>query len=281
MVNGKPRDFAFQRRHWNDGMRAILCSPPCKQPGNCCSPGIVCELIPRGTLLNTVTVLAGGLLGWGVGSRLPEAYKEIALAGLGLVTVGMGIKMFLASKNVLVVAGAIALGGVLGLAIGIHEAFAHLAGWIKGAFGVHDQGGFVDVMITTSVLYCVGPMTLLGCMQDRLEKRIDLLALKSTMDGIAAVFFGAISGPAMVATAAVVLVFQTALTVAAKPLKPLGDDEEMLADLTGSGGVMLMGTGLGLLAIKALPVANYLPALALAPLFVLLGRKVRRSPVSP
>lgn len=238
-------------------------------------------MIPRGTLLNTVTVLAGGLLGWGLGSRLPEAYKEIALAGLGLVTVGMGIKMFLASKNVLVVAGAIALGGVLGLAIGIHEAFTHLAEWIKGAFGVRDQGGFVDVMITTSVLYCVGPMTLLGCMQDRLEKRIDLLALKSTMDGIAAVFFGAISGPAMVATAAVVLVFQTALTVAAKPLKPLGDDEEMLADLTGSGGVMLVGTGLGLLAIKALPVANYLPALALAPLFVLLGRKVRRSPASP
>lgn len=236
---------------------------------------MVCGLIPRGTLLNTATVLIGGLIGWMVGAYLPGTYKDIALSGLGLVTVGLGVKMFLGTKNVLIVAGAIALGGVIGLAVGIHSGFAGLAEWAKGVFGVKDQGGFVDVMITTSVLYCVGPMTLLGCMQDRLERKIELLSLKSTMDGIAAIFFGAISGPAMLGTAAVVLVFQSLLTFAAKPLKPVGDDEEMLADLSGAGGIMLMGTGLGLLSIKALPVANYLPALVLAPLFVWIGRRFK------
>lgn len=206
------------------------------------------------------------------------AFKDIALSGLGIVTVGIGLKMLIGAKNILVVAAAIALGGVLGMALGVQTGLAGLADWTKGVLGVHDSGGFVDVMVATSVLFCIGPMTLLGCMQDRLENKIELLSLKSTMDGVGSVFFGAISGPAVLATAAVVLVFQSLLTLAAKPLKPVADDAEMLANLSGAGGVMLVGTGLGLLQIRALPVADYLPALALAPFFVWVGRRFRRNP---
>ncbi len=232
-------------------------------------------MLPRGTLLNTATVAIGGLIGWAAGARIPASYQELVFAGLGIVTLGLGFKMLLGSKNILIVAAAIALGGMLGMAIGIQDALGHLATWMKIQLGAQDDAGFVDIMITTSVLFCVGPMTLLGCMQDRLEKRIELLALKSTMDGVASIFFAVKSGPAVLATAVVVLVFQSLLTICAKPLQPVGEDEELLAELSAAGGVMLVGTGLGLLAIKAIPVANFLPALMLAPVFVLVGRRVK------
>jgi uncharacterized membrane protein YqgA involved in biofilm formation len=231
------------------------------------------SVLPRGTLLNTATVALGGLIGWAAGARIPESYQELVFSGLGIVTVGLGLKMLLGSKNILVVAAAIALGGMIGMALGFQEAVANMATWMKTTMGVHDDAGFVDVLITTSVLFCVGPMTLLGCMQDRLEGKIELLALKSTMDGVGAIFFAVKSGPAVLATALVVLVVQSAITFAAKPLRPLSEDDDLLAELSAAGGVMLVGTGLGLLAIKSLPVANYLPALVLAPLFVVIGRR--------
>lgn len=217
----------------------------------------------------------GGLIGWVAGARIPESYQELVFSGLGIVTIGLGMKMLLGSKNILIVAAAIAFGGMIGMALGFQDAVANMASWMKDTFGVHEDAGFIDVMITTSVLFCVGPMTLLGCMQDRLEGKIELLALKSTMDGVGAFFFAVKSGPAVLATALVVLVVQSAITFAAKPLRPVAEDDDLLAELSASGGVMLVGTGLGLLAIKALPVANYLPALVLAPLMVTIGRRWR------
>jgi uncharacterized membrane protein YqgA involved in biofilm formation len=245
-------------------------------------------LIPRGTLLNTATVAIGGLIGWALSSlaasALDQGYHDIVFSGLGIVTIGIGLKMLLGAKNVLVVAAAIALGGVLGKLMGIHESLEGLAEWMKQVLGAKNDQGFVSIMVGTSVLFCVGPMTLLGCIQERLENKIELLSLKSTMDGVGSIFFGAISGPAVLATAGVVLVFQSLLTFAAKPLKPMVDDEDMLADLSGAGGVMLVATGLGLLVLNKgpalrelqLPVSNYLPSLVLAPLFVLVGHRLRR-----
>lgn len=234
---------------------------------------------PRGALLNFATVFAGALVGLLVGSALPERLKIVALSGLGLVTVGMSIKMFLQARNLLAVAAAVALGGVLGSAIGIDAGLQSFAEFMRQRTGGGDAAQFNTALVATSVLFCVGPMTLLGCIEDALENRLNLISVKSTMDGIAAVFFAAASrsaGLGVLTTAFVVLVVQTVLTLAARALKPLADDEELMAEFTGTGGALLMGTGLGLLQIKSLPVADYLPALVLAPLFVSLGRRRTR-----
>lgn len=231
----------------------------------------------RGTLLNAVLVALGGLIGWVASRWLVADYQAVALSGLGIVTMGLGFKMLLGSKSVIVVAAAVAIGGMIGIALGIQHFVESLAESIRASLGLSGDGNFVDIVIATSVLYCVGPMTLLGCIQDRLERNIELLALKSTMDGIVAIFFGAsgsLGGVAMLVTAVIVLVFQGLLTWCAGLLQPIVKDEAMLADLSGAGGVMLVGTGLGLLSIKQLHVANYIPALVLAPLFIYLGRKV-------
>lgn len=231
---------------------------------------------PLGSILNAFTVFLGGVIGWWLSDRVQPEYQDIAINGLGIVTCGIGMKMLLGSKNILIVAAAVALGGMLGLAIGIQAGIGSFAEWVKASLGLADDAEFVNIVIGTSVLFCVGPMTLLGCMQDRLEGKIDLLALKSTMDGIGAIFFAAASGPAIMVVAVVVLVFQSVLTYSASFLKPVVEDADLLAELSGAGGVMLIGTGLNLLAIKALPVANYLPSLLLAPFFVWLSHRFLR-----
>jgi uncharacterized protein len=226
----------------------------------------------RGTLLNTATVLAGATVGHFVGSSIPVDYQTIALSGIGLVAMGLGIKLFLGSKNILIVALAVATGGILGLALGLQAGLDSFAQWAKATLG--GQGRFTEAVITSSVLYCVGPMTLLGCIQDGLEKKIELLGLKSTMDGIVAIFLTATLGDGVFVSAFVVLVFQGALTLLARYLRPLAEDPDYIGEASAAGGTMMLAIGMGLLEIKKLPVASYLPAIFLAPLFVLIGRRI-------
>src|ERR1700710_428388 len=123
----------------------------------------------RGTLLNTATVALGASAGCLLGKEVPGAYQEVALHGLGLVTVGIGISMFLRGKNPLIAAASVAIGGIIGLRLGIHGGIVDLAEWSKVTFGGKGGSRFAEGMITSFVLFCVGPMTLLGCLQDALE----------------------------------------------------------------------------------------------------------------
>jgi len=235
----------------------------------------------RGTLLNTATVAVGATVGWLIGKQIPGSYQTVALHGLGLVTCGLGMRMFLQSRNPLIAALAVAGGGIIGLALGLHAGIGEIAEWFKQTLGQTGSPRFVDGLVTSFVLFCIGPMTLLGCMQDALEHKIELLSLKSTMDGVAAVFLAAASGAGVIVTALLLLLYQGALTLAAKSLRPIAEDEELLAETTATGGAILFATGLGLLEIKDLHTANYLPAVFLAPAVVFIGRKVsRRSKVA-
>ncbi len=226
----------------------------------------------RGTLLNTATVTVGGLAGLALSSYVPANYEQVALTGLGLVVVGLGIKMFLETKNILIIAASVALGGIIGLALGLSAGLDAFAEWARHSLG--GGGHFNEAIITTSILFCVGPMTLLGCMQDGIEGKIELLAIKSTLDGIAAFFFAATLGAGVLVTAIVLLVVQTLLTLLAKRLQNFAKDEELIAEASAAGGTMMMAIGLGLLEIKKIATPNYLPALVLAPLFVLIGRRM-------
>lgn len=238
-------------------------------------------LTMRGTLLNTATVVAGATAGLLAGRGVPDSYQSIALSGLGLVTFGMGMKLFFKSRNVLVPAISVALGGVVGLALGIHSGIDAFASWSKSQMG-GDVGKFNEGLLTAFVLFCIGPMTLLGCIQDALEKKIELLALKSTMDGIAAFFLAAAFGVGVLISAIPLLIFQGALTLLARPLRPFAEDSALIDETSAAGGAILMAIALGLLSIKDLHSANYLPALLLSPLVALGFRKIeRKRPPSP
>ncbi|MBS1706588.1 MAG: DUF554 domain-containing protein [Armatimonadetes bacterium] len=236
-----------------------------------------------GTLLNTGTVVLGSALGIALGQALPQSLQSAALVGIGLVNSALGVKMFLGVKNLLLVAFAIALGGVLGTAIGIQNALVTVGNRLQSVLNAH--GPFTAGFVGASVLFCIGPMTLLGCIQDSVEGKSDLLRLKSLLDGIASIFLAATLGVGVMASAIVVLIFQGGLTLAAKPLQPLAQDEALLGDTTAVGGLLILAIGFSLTDIKLIPTANYLPAIFLAPLGELVLRKVlpkqKIAPLSP
>lgn len=229
----------------------------------------------RGTLLNTATVAVGATAGMLVGKAVPDAYQQTALAGLGLVTAGLSIRMALKGRNPLITAVAVAIGGVIGLAIGIHSGIEAFAAVVKTQLGGGDAAIFAQGAVTAFALFCVGPMTLLGCLEDGLEGKIDLLSLKSTMDGIASFFLAAALGGGVLLCAPLLLLFQGGLTLAARPLKALGKDQEALDEISGAGGAILLATAVGLMGIKDFHAANYVPAIVLAPLIVVSGRRLR------
>jgi len=227
--------------------------------------------------MNTATVLAGATLGLVVGKAIPPEYQTVALHGLGLVTCGIGVKMFLQGKNPLITALAIAGGGILGLAIGIHHGIVWVAEWSKVHFGQSGENRFAEGVVTSFVLFCIGPMTLLGCMEDALERKIQILSVKSTLDGIASIFLAALYGAGVLVTALLLLLFQGALTLFAKHLHPIANNEQMLNETMAAGGAIIFATGLGLLEIASLRPANYLPAILIAPSAVAIGQRIGKS----
>lgn len=190
---------------------------------------------------------------------------DMTLKGLGLVTLGIGVKMFLGGKNLLAVAMAVALGGALGQTLGIDNGLRAFGDWAQQSAGSLGQGRFAEAVVTTSVLYCVGPMTVLGCLQDGLEGKIELLSIKSVLDGISSIFFAALLGPGVLVTVGVVLLVQGSLTAMARPLKPIAERPELMADAIATGGAAMLAIGFGLTGIAEIPAANFLPGLVLAP----------------
>lgn len=232
----------------------------------------------KGTLLNTFTVIVGSLIGLALGRAVPSAWQDVVQAGIGLVVLGVGIQMFLKTKNVLIVVASIALGAILGLALGITPALENVAESFRKL--LNSEGSFNLGFITASVLYCVGPMTLLGCMQDGIEGKSELLQLKSLLDGITSIFFAASMGFGVLASAATVLVVQGLLTVLARFLKPIASSPAAIDEASATGGVIMLAIGLGLTQIKSIPAETFLPALFLAPATVLIAARFKKTETS-
>lgn len=175
----------------------------------------------------------------------------------------MGIKMSLESKSVLIPVGSLILGVLCGHLLGIQAGIEGLGTAAKGWFG-GSENTFEAAFVTPSILFCVGPMTLLGCLEDGLEGKIELLGLKSLLDGVSSIFFAAALGPGVLLSAATVFLIQTPLTLAATQLAPLRDKPNLLSEITATGGLILIIIGLNLLGVIKLPSADFVPALLFA-----------------
>lgn len=234
----------------------------------------------RGTLLNTATVIVGALLGRALGRRLPERLRETAMDGIALLTLLIGVKMGLGSQNVLYVLGAVMLGGLLGEALRLEDRIGALGDQLERRVMRRGRqqnaaGDFSRGFVTTSILFCVGPVTLIGCMNDGLNGDIQLLAVKSVLDGFSAIAFASALGWGVLFSAGTVLVVQGALTLGARSLSGVLTPA-MSAELFATGGVMMLGLGFRLLGLKPIRVANFLPGLLVAPLLVALVQAIRR-----
>jgi uncharacterized membrane protein YqgA involved in biofilm formation len=224
-----------------------------------------------GTAVNVVTVLGGTAAGLAIGSRLPERTRTTLLAGVGLITLVIGIDQAGATHNVVFPLVAIVLGGLIGELLDVEEWLDRAGQRLQRRFAPAgpSTSSFVEAFVTASLVFCVGPLTILGSIQDGLHGDHELLFVKAALDGLVAIVLASTLGWGVAASALVVLVYQGGLTV----LAGVADDaltDRMIDELTATGGVMILGIGLRLLDLKRVRVASFLPALVVVPVLVAL-----------
>lgn len=213
-----------------------------------------------GVVVNTVLVIIGSLVGLFLKKGIPENIKNNIMIGLGLFTCMLGIKLGLEMKNALVVVLSIVTGGVLGQFIGIEEAIEQLGSKLKNLVGSTDQGLFAQGFVFASLLFCIGPMTVLGCVQAGLENNPELLLIKGLMDGVAAIILASTFGLGVIFAALTVLFFQGGLVLLAGQMDFL-TTPQYLNDFTSVGGIIIFGIGIKLLGLRPIKNGNFLPAL--------------------
>lgn len=260
-------------------------------------------MVGAGTAINVVAILAGSALGVALGHRLPERTRDVVTDGLGLVTLLVAalsaaavldpaLREAVGSAGVLVVLGAILLGGIAGSLLRVEDRLEGLGEWIRTAL-VRRRGGsgtarpaatpdpdpasgeadhaaaqrFVEGFVTASLVFCVGPLAILGALSDGLGRGIDQLALKSVLDGFASIAFAASLGWGVAASALAVGVYQGVWTLLGWSLGGVLPDAEIAA-LTATGGLLLAGIAIRLLRIRPVPVGDLLPSLLVAPVLV-------------
>jgi uncharacterized membrane protein YqgA involved in biofilm formation len=238
-----------------------------------------------GTLVNMITVLVGTVIGVLVGHRLPQRTRDVVTDGLGLVTLLIAALSAASivdpawsdavgdNAPMLIVLGSLLLGGILGSLLGIEDRLEGFGAWLQGRLvarpGAREDGAdrqrFVEGFVSSSLVFCVGPLTVLGSLNDGLGNGADQLYLKAALDGFASIAFAASLGWGVAASTIAILVVQGSLTLLGALLGNVLPDAH-LAALTTTGGLMLVGVALRLLRIKQVPVGDLLPALVIAPL---------------
>lgn len=221
-----------------------------------------------GTLLNAATVLVGGLLGTALGANMPERLRRTVVRGLGLFTLLFGVRSALDSQNVIVLLFAVLVGGLLGSALALDARLNWLGDALERRFAA--RGGRVsEAFVTTSIVFCVGPLTFLGAIQNGLSGDMQLLTIKSVLDGFAALAFAASLGWGVLLSVGTILVYQGTLAAGASLFASALTDP-MVKEMSAAGGLLIIGVGLRLLEVKDVQVADFLPAIVVAPAIVAL-----------
>lgn len=232
-----------------------------------------------GTVINLATVASGGVIGVFVGHRMPERVRSTILHSLGLVTLAVGIvglePLFAPGdtglRRFVILIIAMTTGGTIGELARLEDRLEGAGERLRRRFGVEEErsapeGGssFVEGFVIASTVFCVGPLTILGAIEDGLGVSVKLLAIKSALDGIAAIGFASIYGWGVLASLLTVAVVQGGVTVAAGLMDGVMTSE-VLAMLGATGSLLIIAIGLRLLEITRLRILNMMPAVVIGP----------------
>lgn len=239
-----------------------------------------------GTVTNVATVVAGSGLGLLIGHRLTERTRSLVTDALGLVTLLIAAQATMevsrkvltdavgTSLPTLIVLGSLVLGGIAGSILRLEDRLESFGGWLQsrlaGDGAADSRDRFIEGFVTSSLVFCIGPLTVLGSINEGLGNGSDQLILKSVLDGFASLAFAASFGIGVMASALSIGVIQGSLTVLGVTLGSFVPEPHLVA-LTATGGLILIGVALRLLNIKIMAIADLLPALLLAPLLTQLA----------
>ncbi len=232
-----------------------------------------------GTLINFAAVIVGGTLGLLLGRHFPERMKTIVISAIGLMTLSLGVASAIKTANALIPLLALALGALIGELMDIDRGINRLGDWLKKRFErPGSAGNFTLAFVLASLQFCVGPLTILGAINDGLSGDFSLLAIKAVLDGFSAIIFASTFGLGTLFSAGTLLAIQGSLSLLAGLVKPLLVSEPGVSiaaqprviELAAVGGVILIGLAFNILDLKRIKIANMLPALLIAPLIVAL-----------
>jgi hypothetical protein len=219
-----------------------------------------------GTLINILTVLIGGSAGSVIGLRFSEKMRTTLLNAIGIFTMVIGFSYAFRTKNVLIPLFSILLGGIAGEILDIEKALENFAGKVKQIIKASDSR-FSEGFVAASLLFCVGPMSILGSLNDGLKGDYQILAVKAVLDGFAGMALSATLGWGVVFSVITILLYQGGLTVLGYFLGNIFTNP-MITEMTATGGILIVGIGLMLLELKRIRLANLLPSIFIAPLIV-------------
>ncbi len=229
-----------------------------------------------GVIVNTLAVAVGSIVGLLAKKAIPNNWSDFIISGMGLCTLYIGISGAFEGQNTLITVISMAVGAVIGIAIDIDRRVNNFAEKIEKRF-VKDEGSagsFAEGFVTTSMLFCVGAMTVVGSLQAGLLGDNTMLFTKATMDGIGAIFFAASLGFGVLASSVFIFVFQGAIVLLAQIVEPFLSDA-VIAEMTCTGSLLLIGIAFNLIGITKMKIMNYMPAIfvpvALVPLFDWVG----------
>ena len=231
-----------------------------------------------GTLINTAAILLGGFIGLKVARQFSVAAQsriKLALAaftfyaGASMIWDGLGGSFGNVLKQFGIAMLALVLGNALGMALRLQAGLNKLGHYAQERIAKAspaDDNRFSEGFVTCSLLFCIGPMAILGALEDGTSGDIKILAAKSAMDGLAAMGFAATFGPGVLLAALPVLAYQGTLTLLAHALAAHLHDPLLLGSIRVTGGLVVLCIVVVILDLRKVPLANYLPSLAVAPL---------------
>jgi len=224
-----------------------------------------------GTVINVATILLGGFFGLLLGNRMPEKVRYTVMMSLGLFTLAYGVRLFMQTGNALVVLICMLIGVLLGEWWRIEDGLSHLGVYLEKKFNRNkgiESAKFIHGFLTASLLFSIGPMAILGSIQDGLTGDFNTLVIKAIMDGFAAIAFASSLGIGVLFSSLVILVYQGGISLLATQLQFIMSDQ-VLAEFSAIGGIMLMGIAVSsLLEIKKIRVANFLPGFIVLPVII-------------
>jgi uncharacterized membrane protein YqgA involved in biofilm formation len=223
-------------------------------------------IIMLGTIINTAAIVGGSFIGLIFKKKLPEKYEAIYFQAVGLFTLLLGIKMSLAMSSPLLIVLSLVTGGFAGLKWRLNEKTERMGNCIKSKTKSKNDR-FTEGLTTGFLLFCMGSMAIVGAIEEGFGETSDLLLTKSVMDFFSSIMLASALGIGVLFSAVAVLGFQGGITLA---VSLVGRDipQEVISELTATGGIILTGMSLSLLKIKQIDVINFLPALLLIVLFV-------------
>lgn len=242
-------------------------------------------IVGLGTLINVVAIILGTIAGVLLGNRLSEKTSRVVTDGLGLVVLVLGglnvisildvefVTSVGAGIPLLIVIGAILIGGIIGSALRIEQRLEKLGAFLQKRFAKKGSKGskekFITGFVNASLVFTIGPLAILGALSDGLGQGIEQLATKSILDGFASLAFASSLGWGVALSAIPVGLWQGLITVLAFSVGAVVS-APIISALTATGGVLLIGVGLRLLQIRSIAVGNMLPALIVAPVITLI-----------